>query len=88
MSDKKSERVFCKEKANGNYIVYYINSKGKQIQAMELPKKPSINQHPNLLVEYGISTGSPGSYSWFINLKSDRVSKGFFEVMAIEPYKY
>ena len=82
-------RVFYEKHGEQNYVIYYINSQGKINFKLEFPKKPFIIRHPNNLIEFGVSTGSPGRNSWFVDLKADRITKrSFFEVLAVEPYKY
>jgi hypothetical protein len=72
------------EKTDESYIVYYVGKDGNTKFEQKLPAQPNIINHSKDMIEVRISSGNPANYSFFIDLKTERISQEFELILAVK----
>lgn len=72
---------------NHTCSVFVYKKNGKKIIVADFPGTPNTSILSSDIVSLSVSCGSPCNYTTFINLKSGRISKPFFLVLAADTLK-
>jgi hypothetical protein len=76
------------KKVDHGWKVYVTNNQGISIPVLEgdlFKTAPGVTEHDSGLVEITINCGSPCNYSYFVDLKTRRISAVFQFALAVEP---